>query len=221
MVTGILQARILEWVAMPSSRGSSQTRNRTLTSCIFYTGRWILYLLPSVGSFTFSLWALQGIFFLASHLNLYSLTMKNQPQKLYFSLEIDLFPKSHIWQKVKCLPKWLIQLLLWQSLWFTLAASLSQRLGFSLSLWSACPSSHPWLRVTQETNMNKTSQIVFVCCGQRISLPSYTAFMCHKKMYHIKSSSWDAPETNHNHTSDVLSNIETLLQIYPCHKIIE
>ena len=26
---GILQARILEWVAMPSSRGSSQPRNRT------------------------------------------------------------------------------------------------------------------------------------------------------------------------------------------------
>ena len=29
-----LQARILEWVAMPSSRGSSQTRDRTYISCI-------------------------------------------------------------------------------------------------------------------------------------------------------------------------------------------
>ena len=29
---GILQARILEWVAMPSSRGSSQPRNRTQVS---------------------------------------------------------------------------------------------------------------------------------------------------------------------------------------------
>ena len=28
-VHGILQARILEWVAMPSSRGSSQPRDRT------------------------------------------------------------------------------------------------------------------------------------------------------------------------------------------------
>ena len=28
-VPGILQARILEWVAMPSSRGSSQLRDRT------------------------------------------------------------------------------------------------------------------------------------------------------------------------------------------------
>ena len=30
---GVLQARILEWVAMPSSRGSSQSRDRTLVSC--------------------------------------------------------------------------------------------------------------------------------------------------------------------------------------------
>ena len=31
---GILQARILEWVAMPSSRGSSQPRNQTQVSGI-------------------------------------------------------------------------------------------------------------------------------------------------------------------------------------------
>ena len=33
-VHGILQARILEWVAMPSSRGSSQARDRTRVSCL-------------------------------------------------------------------------------------------------------------------------------------------------------------------------------------------
>ena len=33
-VHGILQARILEWVAMPSFRGSSQPRDRTQVSCI-------------------------------------------------------------------------------------------------------------------------------------------------------------------------------------------
>ena len=37
---GILQARILKWVAMPSSRGSSPPRGRTHVSCI---GRRILY----------------------------------------------------------------------------------------------------------------------------------------------------------------------------------
>ena len=33
-VHGILQTRILEWVAMPSSRGSSQLKDRNLVSCI-------------------------------------------------------------------------------------------------------------------------------------------------------------------------------------------
>ena len=33
-VHGILQARILEWVAVPFSRRSSQSRNRTQVSCI-------------------------------------------------------------------------------------------------------------------------------------------------------------------------------------------
>ena len=33
-VHGILQARILEWVAVAFSRGSSQLRNRTQISCI-------------------------------------------------------------------------------------------------------------------------------------------------------------------------------------------
>ena len=37
-VHGILQARILEWVAMPSSRESSRPRDQTQVSCI--TGRW-------------------------------------------------------------------------------------------------------------------------------------------------------------------------------------
>ena len=31
---GILQTRILEWVAIPFSRGSSQPRDRTQVSCI-------------------------------------------------------------------------------------------------------------------------------------------------------------------------------------------
>ena len=37
-VHGILQARILEWVAIPFSRGSSQPRNQTQVFCI--TGRY-------------------------------------------------------------------------------------------------------------------------------------------------------------------------------------
>ena len=39
----ILQARILEWVIVSFSRGSSWPRDWTRVSCIFCTGRWILY----------------------------------------------------------------------------------------------------------------------------------------------------------------------------------
>ena len=39
-VNGISQARILEWVAISFSRGSSQSRDRTHVSCIH---QWILY----------------------------------------------------------------------------------------------------------------------------------------------------------------------------------
>ena len=46
-VHGILQARILEWVAIPFSRGSFWPRNRTQVSCV--TGRF------------FSIWAIMHI----------------------------------------------------------------------------------------------------------------------------------------------------------------
>ena len=39
----ILQARILAWVAMPSSRGSSWPRDWTWVFCVSCIGRWILY----------------------------------------------------------------------------------------------------------------------------------------------------------------------------------
>ena len=46
-IHGILQARILEWVAVPFSRGSSQTRDRIQVSRI---NRQILYQLSYQGS---------------------------------------------------------------------------------------------------------------------------------------------------------------------------
>ena len=42
-VHGISQERILEWVAISYSRGSSWPRDRTHISCIFCIGRQILY----------------------------------------------------------------------------------------------------------------------------------------------------------------------------------
>ena len=40
---GILQARILEWVAMTSSRGSFPPRNPICISYVYCTGRQFLY----------------------------------------------------------------------------------------------------------------------------------------------------------------------------------
>ena len=42
-VHGILQASILEWVAMPSSRGSSQLRDQTRVSCVSCVDGWVLF----------------------------------------------------------------------------------------------------------------------------------------------------------------------------------
>ena len=42
-VHGVFQARILEWVAIPFSRGSARSRNQTRVSCISCIGRQILY----------------------------------------------------------------------------------------------------------------------------------------------------------------------------------
>ena len=52
-VHGILQARVLEWVATPSSRGSSRPRDRTWVSCI--AGRFL------------TLWATKRILYHLSH----------------------------------------------------------------------------------------------------------------------------------------------------------
>ena len=40
---GILQARILEWIAMPSSRAPSQLKDQTQVIYISFIGRWVLY----------------------------------------------------------------------------------------------------------------------------------------------------------------------------------
>ena len=42
-VHGILQARILAWVSMPSSRGSSPPRGRSQVSCVSFIGSLVLY----------------------------------------------------------------------------------------------------------------------------------------------------------------------------------
>ena len=49
-VHGILQARILEWVAMPSSRGFSQPRDQAHVCYVSCIGRQVLYYQRYLGS---------------------------------------------------------------------------------------------------------------------------------------------------------------------------
>ena len=49
-VHGVLQTGILEWVAMPSSSGSSWPRNQTRVSYVSCIGRWVLYQQSNLGS---------------------------------------------------------------------------------------------------------------------------------------------------------------------------
>ena len=57
-VHGIFQARILEWVVVSYSRGSSLPRNWTWVSGMSYIGRWILYHCCSVAKSSLTLWGL-------------------------------------------------------------------------------------------------------------------------------------------------------------------
>ena len=59
---GILQARTLDWVAMPSSRGSFQPRDQLQVSCI--AGRF------------FTIWAIREALELAPHLRLHPVTFQ-------------------------------------------------------------------------------------------------------------------------------------------------
>ena len=68
-VHGISQARILEWVAISSSRGSSWPRDRTHVSCVSCIGRWILYFLSYQGSPVISHWVTNAQNVLASNNN--------------------------------------------------------------------------------------------------------------------------------------------------------
>ena len=53
-VHGILQTRVLKWVAMPSSRGSSQPRDWTCSFHVSCIGRWVLYHKHHLGSLSYT-----------------------------------------------------------------------------------------------------------------------------------------------------------------------
>ena len=68
-VHGIFQARILEWVATPSSKGSSRPRDRTRVSYISCIGRWFLYHQHHLGSPFHPIWASKSSSWLCGFMN--------------------------------------------------------------------------------------------------------------------------------------------------------
>ena len=59
-VHGILQARILEWIAMHFSRASSWPRDQTWVSNVSCSGRWVLYHSCYLGSLQVSIGPLRS-----------------------------------------------------------------------------------------------------------------------------------------------------------------
>ena len=98
-VCGILQARILEWVAVLSSRGSSQPRDQTPVSCIaggFFTaepwGKPHIYRL-SVKLFSRAYWAISSPQTLPS--SLFPEAMTSKCLAIYFVFTVT-FPGSMV-----------------------------------------------------------------------------------------------------------------------------
>ena len=95
-VHGVLQARILEWVTMPSSRGSSWPRGRTWVSC--------------TGGRFFTTWAtrealqIEVIFFNSSHLHVLSFLFSLMTEWRLFEGGLEVLgktcpPVSHNWSE--------------------------------------------------------------------------------------------------------------------------
>ena len=87
-VHGILQARILEWVAVPFSRGSSQPRDRTKVSCT--VGKFFTTEPPG----KLNLWTQVLLLLLLLFLHFIVEVTKTKRPTVKQALEAELKPKS-------------------------------------------------------------------------------------------------------------------------------
>ena len=108
-VHGILQARILEWVAMPSFRGSYWPRDWTYISCVSCIGRQVLYHCAT--------WKPQLIlaFLQSNKLSLFSSSVSSHSMWIS-GIPKDLFQRPHSVSMTYCFSKslpgmWVVLLL--------------------------------------------------------------------------------------------------------------
>ena len=103
-VRGIFQARILEWVAVPFSRGSSQPRDRTQVSCI--AGRFLTF---------WAIWEAPALLYLILNLILTggvavhaSKTCQSSGQSSVMLMFLPLYPKKFFSFFSITEPSWLL-----------------------------------------------------------------------------------------------------------------
>ena len=83
----ILQAGILEWVTISSSRGSSQPRGRTHVSCVSYTGKWIATWEAPYGLFKLNYFH-KGPIFKDSYIGVLALTYEFKRRRQFSALKV-------------------------------------------------------------------------------------------------------------------------------------
>ena len=92
-VHGIIQARILEWVAISFCRGSCQPRHRTCISGLFYINRWILTTeSPNMGAIQISYFFSHMLIFSLPNYHVIYFLLSNL--YLIFIFSVRLFPTT-------------------------------------------------------------------------------------------------------------------------------
>ena len=148
-VHGVLQARILEWVAMSSSRGSSQPRDQTCIPYVSYIGRKVSYHMGSPITSPPLYYYSEYVFF--TNQNGKKISLPHQKRKKKFSLSNQKSRSS-----VQCLS------CVWLACQASLSITNSQSLLKFMSMESVMPS------------IISSSVVPFSSCSQ--SLPASGSF---------------------------------------------
>ena len=154
-VHGILQARILEWVAMPSFRGSSQPRDRTQ---VFHEAGKFFDHLSRQGEGNFWDWVFGGAFIIFSLNACFILPTTTSWKQMKCQCDHFLTHRngSLIWSNlILAEHQWWLQILLWK--WKEMNEFNPFNSGWLLLSWvTECVVSKIWVQILALSNTNIT-----------------------------------------------------------------